>query len=145
MKKTVEITLETAKQMYNSGVDSLKQLALDNFTKEELEKIKFPIWKEIYKNYLVNNCIEINGNENYTTQLQALSKLLYARDIYNGDWKPNWGNNYTYKHIIGFNKDKVQKSHRNITQAVLAFKDEETRDAFYENFKDLIEEAKELL
>ena len=59
-------------------------------------------------------------------------------------WEPDWMDEktkYTIKayqnHII---KDKVLRSN-----CILVFPIEEMRDAFYENFKDLIEQCKELL
>lgn len=85
-----------------------------------------------------------------------LEKLLICRDAYwkiVGEqmglgklWEPEYASlkDNTYFIIQTFNGeiDKSATSHRN---AVLAFPTSEMRDTFYENFKDLIEQCKELL
>lgn len=80
--------------------------------------------------------------------LMKLQQLLICRDAYwkiARDWKPKYklvDNGYFT--ILTFNEEiaKGATSHRN---SILAFPTEEMRDAFYENFKEIIEECKELL
>lgn len=61
-------------------------------------------------------------------------------------WKPNYetlvDNEYFTIHTFNNEIVKSGTSHRN---AILAFPTEEIRDIFYENFKDFIENCKELL
>ena len=59
-------------------------------------------------------------------------------------WKPDWEFDDT-KYVLYFNKGEIVKDMMKHTSYILAFPTEEMRDAFYENFKDLIEEYKELL
>ena len=59
-------------------------------------------------------------------------------------WKPNW-NIYEHKFCLGTDKDKVIEECVTTGNRILAFPTEEMRDAFYENFKELIEKCKELL
>lgn len=77
-------------------------------------------------------------------------ELLIARDAYwkiAGDWKPSYNplsdkeNLYS---IVTFNGEiiKCETEHRN---TILTFPTSEMRDAFYENFKELIVSCKELL
>lgn len=55
-------------------------------------------------------------------------------------WEPDWDNLSTTHEFIKINKGCFTYSSR-----VLVFPTEEMRDAFYDNFKDLIEDCKELL
>lgn len=87
-----------------------------------------------------NEDVEVVLQEYQTSliiKLDAYRKLLTCRDAYwkmAGDWKPDWGKtNYYIRCIPCFLED------------ILPFPTEEMRDAFYENFKELIEQCKELL
>ena len=93
---------------------------------------------------------------NLLTQLKCFRRLLICRDAYwkiAGEemgldklWKPYNGQESCKKHVI-------QTVYNNITcldtwcqtRNILEFPTEEMRDAFYENFKELIESCKELL
>lgn len=87
--------------------------------------------------------------------IQDFQKLLICRDAYwkiAGDeyhlgksWEPNWRNNYLTKWIISFYQGRIDLTKALNVNFVLAFPEEEMRDAFYENFKELIETVKELL
>ena len=78
--------------------------------------------------------------------LIALQKLLVCRDAYwkISDWKPDWKDGST-KYIITFAQNEIYKDVSIIFTYILSFPTEEIRNAFYENFKDLIETCKELL
>ena len=84
----------------------------------------------------------------YTDKFDALYHLLICRDAYwkIAGWKPVYeaGVDNDFYCIYTFNGEiyKTSISHRN---ALLAFPTAEMRDAFYENFKELIELVKELL
>lgn len=80
-------------------------------------------------------------------ELYALYQLLVCRDAYwkiAGDWKPDW-NNIQDKHCIYVVSGELWLKECQTRQCPLAFPTAEMRDAFYENFKDLIEQCKELL
>lgn len=75
-------------------------------------------------------------------------KLLICRDAYwkfEGDWKPIWNTNSQIKYLITRWNDNIIKETYFTKDCILAFPTEEMRDAFYENFKDLIESCKEFL
>jgi hypothetical protein len=88
--------------------------------------------------------------------IEKFQNLLYARDAYwkiageemglGKSWEPYYVSlvNNEYFTIHTFNNEiiKSSTSHRN---AILAFPTEEMRDAFYENFKDLIEKCKNFI
>ena len=59
-------------------------------------------------------------------------------------WEPDW-NEATAKYTIVIIENKLEKRYALTQNYILAFPTEEMRDAFYENFKDLIENCKELL
>ena len=90
----------------------------------------------------------------YDYKLQTLYKLLICRDAYRkiaGEqmglkepWKPEW-NWREYKFCIVTLYDKIEKSRVGSQNYILAFPTEEICDIFFENFKELIEECKELL
>lgn len=80
----------------------------------------------------------------YGKKILALSQLLICRNAYWGDWRPKWKEN-TIKYTIRINGDDVFIDNGKFYRQTLAFPNSEMRNAFYENFKDLIEEAKDLL
>lgn len=79
--------------------------------------------------------------------LSALQKLLICRDAYwkfAYDWHPDWQDSELKYCIKSIGADVVKGSDATIC-CILAFPTEELRDAFWDNFKDLIVECKELL
>lgn len=75
----------------------------------------------------------------------ALAQLCQLRDRYNGGWKPNWNSMAETKYVIEIFKNNIVKNLYGGKHRILAFKTEELRDKFLENFEDLIEIAKPLL
>ena len=86
---------------------------------------------------------------------ESIRKLLICRNAYwnlygeemglGEPWKPRWNDAYQKKWTINFYQDEINLTNGPNVHFVLAFPSAEMRDAFYENFKDLIEECKELL
>ena len=86
--------------------------------------------------------------------LIQFQELIIARDAYwkiageemdlGKPWEPEW-NWREYKFCIGTIHDEIEKFHAGNQNCILSFPTEEMRDAFFENFKDLIETCKELL
>lgn len=101
--------------------------------------------------------VEISGYEDKIDDLlQNFRKLRYCRDAYwkiagkemglDKPWEPSWQKTEERKFcIIRRNDNVVTKWETKTIVRFLAFPSEEMRDAFYENFKDLIESCKELL
>lgn len=75
----------------------------------------------------------------------ALAQLCQLRDKYNDGWKPNWTTDDEEKYIISIHEGNPYTDCHYSIQRVLAFRTEELRNKFLENFKDLIEIAKPLL
>lgn len=86
--------------------------------------------------------------------IEKFQDLLYARDAYwkiageemglGKPWEPDWNHNtekyviYPYQYLYSIDKE-------NYRNTILAFPTKEMRDVFFENFKELIEQCKELL
>lgn len=91
-----------------------------------------------------------NGyTQNAVYLFNKLYMVLICRDAYwklAGDWEPAHqpGKDNTFYTIHKFNNEiiKSKTSHRH---SLLEFPTEEMRNTFYDNFRDLIEECKELL
>ena len=86
--------------------------------------------------------------EPYETTIRNFYKLLICRDAYwklADNWKPDWKNTKNVKYGIAFHDDTITKMYLRNENVILAFPTEEMRDAFYENFKELIDKCKELL
>lgn len=87
-------------------------------------------------------------------KLKKFGELLICRDAYwkvygeqmglGKPWEPDW-KDYSDKYFICYLKDELWMSNVRDCNRFLVFPTEETRDTFYENFKDLINECKELL
>lgn len=83
-----------------------------------------------------------------------LQELLICRDTYwkiagkqmglDKPWEPDWSSGLNKCCLLNC-ENRIIKSTLASANAILAFPTKEMRDTFYENFKDLIEQCKELL
>ena len=113
-------------------------------TYEECWKVRFEVDGETALEEFHN----VSGY--YSGPLGALQKLLCCRDAYwkiagkelglGEPWKPDWNKLSTNHEFI-----VIEKGCFNYSSRVLVFPTTKIRDAFYNNFKDLIEQCKELL
>ena len=94
----------------------------------------------------------------YGELMESFVKLLICRDAYwkiageelglNKSWEPKFGKCVLFDITFYFYQDNFvlhKGEYSSSDNCILAFPSEEMRDAFYENFKDLIEQCKELL
>lgn len=92
----------------------------------------------------------------YRHNLMAkLDTLMLCRDAYwklygeemglGKPWESDWSDYDTVKYCIIVDSNIISTQNYRNRQFTLAFPTEEMRDAFYENFKELINECKELL
>ena len=114
--------------------------------KKELPKT----WKECYKllgrgEFIGVDSDIINIDNTIGKPMLALCKLLVCREVYRQGWKPNWKDDNEIKYCIERVENCITKKAYTLIATVLAFQSAEIRDEFLENFKDLIEEAKELI
>lgn len=129
----------------------------DNKTYAVLKKPKYPkTFIEVLNFWHPDRQIEDDYQRCYKKDLiENFQNLLYARDAYwkiageqmglGKSWDPDWADNYQKKWLITFYQDEINFTTGTNVQFILAFPTEEMRDAFYENFKDLIEKCKKLL
>lgn len=96
----------------------------------------------------------VHEENKHCFEMHNLYKLLICRDAYwkitgkemglGKPWEPDWTDSNS-KFIIQTFKNEVGYWSTENTSRLLAFPTKEMRDAFYEDFKDLIDECKELL
>ena len=146
VKERIEIAIPKG---YEYVIESGKII----FTKK---KPKYPKTYEACENILGLEDSIIEGCLGYEYKLlNAFQKLLMCRDAYwkiAGDeiglgkpWEPDWTNLNQLKYCIWVDFGEFATMTNVRGQHILAFPTAEIRDAFYENFKELIEGCKELL
>ena len=145
------------------GQHKIRTLSTSPYTIQGFEQ-KAPVptfedaWDEVERIYEPKSEYDKDEYKGYPSQkladaAEALRRLLFLRDYYNGDWKPDWDNPYQKKFcIINFleeidliDYDEKSKFEENKFYHILAFGTEEIRDKFLEEQKELLEIAKPLL
>ena len=112
--------------------------------------LRYHTYEHCYNEYATSNTLL-----SLQDKLNTLGKLLICRNAYwkiageemelGKPWEPDW-NDEIQKYCIRTDRNKIVNcSSSSFNNRILAFPTEEMRDAFYENFKDLIEKCKELL
>lgn len=105
-KRNISISLEKAKEWYEGGNITLKQLALEAYSEEELKKkttysdVLDELWRS---DKLVTDQISISSiTTSGVEKIKVLSKLYTIAAYFNGDWVPSSGtNNYYIGKSIG--------------------------------------------
>ena len=147
----------TVEEYINFAESFKKQLKYPKTYKECCEVLD--IESEWHLTFELNNFAScdlcINKEFEYVCKLEAFRKLLISRDAYwmiagkemglEKSWEPDWLDTNTQKYCIYYVGNEIKKQPMLEVHHSLAFPTEEMRDTFYENFKDLIEECKELL
>ena len=158
MKQTIEIEVP----------DGKKAVWKDNKVIFEDIKPQFPkTWEEFCEQNMIkkseyyldpSSCIlelwddkrDISSDRNVLPTRQAaeahlaLMQLHQLRDCYREGWEPNW-NNDCNKYIIVKNRDKYVVFGGSWTNQFLSFQDRERAEEFLTNFRDLIEQAGDLI
>ena len=122
-------------------------------------------WKEYFEQYKNTPCYELgfdvnNGYWNKPTMygdgccavpskelaeaFLAMMKLMSLRQVWIGDWKPNWKDGTRIWCIIS-REYKLKISSSYVTAMTLSFPTEEMAKEFMNCFKDLLEVAKPLI
>ncbi len=164
MKQTIEIEIEVPdghKAVYNE--DTQRVIII----KVEKPKVELPkSWEEFCKNNPVKkNEYFIDGNgeiicaaeKHRTTNLKnilpnketaeaflALMQLIQLRDCYRQGWKPDWISG-DYKHTLSYGRHSLTVDYTYWDNRILTFQSSSICYEFMENFRDLIEKAKELI
>ena len=113
--RNVTLTLQKAKEFYNSGNDALKEIALQAFTKEELTNPEYTNIKTFedackylglnmdFVNFALCNMENIEGG--FGKHLTAIYKLDIIRKALNGaDWTPKIAEGNIYYGWVKFYK-----------------------------------------
>ena len=147
------------KEKANKWDEHTPQDVAERIRKFLTPKPKYPLsYEECYKIIVEHTGSDCNpkGVMGYKyKELQALQKLLVCRDAYwkiAGDemglgkpWEPDWRDYEQKKFVFVVEGNTLIKEEYSIQRCILTFPTEEMRDAFYENFKNEIEQCKELL
>jgi hypothetical protein len=89
MERNVKISLEKARKWYNSGNKSLKEVALQAFTEDELIVNPWEKIKTFEDACMVLNINPATASLIYDTQLQNMYKLRTIKKALNGtSWEP---------------------------------------------------------
>ena len=154
----IELSLDTAKRWYEQGGE-LKEMALGAFDAKELIDYRLPKTWEEYRKMKGDEGEKANAALNlaYTSINSAfpdyhdtqkhivLMKLHLLRDEYRIGWVPEWGNIDESKFVIEMVENELTVENYGITRHFLAFQDEKRANEFLTNFRDLIEEAGDLI
>jgi hypothetical protein len=102
-------------------------------------------------NVIKGDTKEVNKNifatEEQAQAAIALAQLSQLKKVYREIEKGeiDWKNNHQKKYVIIGKEKNITKDAFFMNNYFLAFLQQETRDLFFENFKDLIEQAKPLM
>ena len=118
------------------------------------QKAPVPTYEEVIKEarskgdyYYLPDSLEAPSEELVDATI-ALLKLLFLRDYYNKDWRPNWSKKNKMNFCIRVRNNKIScdsNSDINEFNTVLVFRDYTIRDKFLEEQRELLEIAKPLL
>ena len=166
--RNIKLDLNTAKEWYKGSDETLKKLALQAYKEEELEDKLPKTWEEFCENnksakgdfyiredsYIERINIplkrDVYGERNLLPSKEsaeahlALMQLERLRDCYRGGWEPDWSDGEP-KYVILNYMGKISPYRAWSISHILSFQQEELRDKFFDNFKDLIETAKDLI
>lgn len=156
--RQINLPLDTARRWYEQGGE-LKEMALGAFNEKELIDYRLPKTWEEYRTMkgdegekanaaLSFAYTSINGAfaDYHDTQKHiAMIKLHLLRDEYRRGWKPDWRNVDESKFVIEMVTKELSINNYGITRHFLSFQDEKTANEFLTNFRDLIEEAGDLI
>ena len=155
----IEISLDTAKRLYEQGGE-YRDIALTAFKEHELIVDRLSkTWEEYCaKHGEVGDKIKASLNTAYMTinkhvfsdykQAQAhitKMKLHLLRDEYRQGWVPEWENIDESKFVIEMAGNELTVENYGITRHFLSFQDEKRANEFLTNFRELIEEAGDLI
>ena len=154
----IEISLDTARRWYEQGGE-LKEMALGAFDEKKLIDYRLPKTWEEYRKMKGDEGVKANAALSFaytsinsafpdyhdTQKHIALMKLHLLRDEYRIGWVPEWGNIDESKFVIEMVENELTVENYGITRHFLSFQDKKTANEFLTNFRDLIEEAGDLI
>jgi len=164
--KIVVLPIEIAKKMYLTSKDeSVREFALSNYSKEELEAKELPkSWEELKQVtgcaidmnsdlYICNNKTTYKTNssnrnifptKSLAEAVLALSQLLQLREVYRNGWVPDY-DEYYLKYSVISNKNNLRVDSVTHYNRIFTFQSKEIAQQFLSNFEELLEIAKPLI
>ena len=157
--RQIELSLDTARRWYEQGGE-YRDIALTAFKEHELIDGRLPkTWDEYcIKHGEAGDKIKASLNTAYMTiskhvfsdykQAQAhiaKMKLHLLRDEYRQGWVPEWEDAGELKYLILRFGNKLDVIEITTTVSFLAFQDEKQAKEFLTNFRDLIQQAGDLI
>ena len=105
-KRNIQIDKETARKWYNGNDNTLKELALQAYKKEELKTISY---------YEILGSVNTTPNYHHIPYKQsnkwtAIHKLAIIAEYLNEGWKPDWTNINENKYFI-YKGDEIKVSY----------------------------------
>lgn len=124
----------------------VKEVVDNKIIIREKEKALPKTWGEFVRRSGEYNAITVLSPGESDNAVRALGKLLICRNAWwkQLGWKPDW-DKPDEKHCIVRKGEAADKQIKSFESCILAFPTYEVRDQFSDSFRDLIEEAKELL
>jgi len=162
--KQIQLTLEQAKTLYKKKDSLLKEILLNSFSEQELKGKRE--WKDLdvkgvridEHGHLFSVGCESSysgGRTNWPTRKMAEASLAMSQlawwmrqPEYNGEDQDklcDWEYSSEVKYCLHYDNGHIVRDTWCSHQHFLAFKTKEIRDRFYEDRKELIEQAKPLL
>lgn len=83
-------------------------------------------------------------NKEKAEAILASCQLIQLRDCYNKGWVPDWTDGQEQKYVLILINDKWMSELLTQLACMFAFKSEELRDKFFENFRNLLDKIKPL-
>ena len=149
----ISLSLDTAKRWYQQGGE-LKDMALGAYTLEELG-FELPKTFEEFLGVMErwNIAIPEQMYNDAIPQIAAVKKLMLLLTFYNNGWQPNWKEMVEDKFSIIRNYIKetdeykygVEVKYSPTYSTWLVFKSKKLADEFLNNFRELIEQAGDLI
>ena len=156
--RQINLPLDTARRWYEQGGE-LREMALGAFDEKELIGNRLPKSWEEYRAMKGDEGEKANAALNFAyTSINsafpdyhdaekhiALMKLHLLRDEYRQGWVPEWENIDESKFVIEMAGNELAVENYGITRHFLSFQDKERANEFLTNFRELIEQAGDLI
>lgn len=147
----IEISLDTAKRWYEQGGE-LKDMALGVYTLEEMGYSLPKTFEEFLGiSERWNIAVPEQLYNDAIPKIAAVKKLILLRDFYNNGWKPDWSDYLVSKYAIRRTYNREEGiclpivSYTCDPQSFLVFNSNKNANEFFDNFRELIEEAGDLI
>ena len=158
-QRTIKLDIETARKWYNGSDDSLRTLALQAFSEDEL-KTHVKVWEDLFnapKNYK-GFCIKSNSNlegrvilsdsdkcvfvdEKHAKSALAMAQISQLMPYYGGRiTDEEWGNSNCKQVIKRVGNEIKYLDNTQYSYNFLAFHTIEQRDEFLKNNEQLVKE-----